>query len=141
MTSELWEPITGTVVRIVDEYTVIIDVGYEDGVTLGMKFVIYTEGQNIYTPRGKKLEKIEYPKAKVEVVHVQKKLSLAQSSEFVSEMASEKIAKALASMATISGRRRKELPVDANAIQKLTPVDMKVKVGDKVRQIEPTPKT
>lgn len=127
------KPIIASVVRIIDEYTLLIDAGFKKGVSTGMKFVVYTEGENIEGLNGEALGNIEYPKAEVEVTHVQENLSIAKSSEMVSVYnPAQQIAEALESF---SYSERKQLPVDDDSIQKLTPVDMKVKVGDKVRQI------
>lgn len=130
---ETFKPIMATVVKIIDEYTVIIDAGYKEGVSFGMNFVIYAEGEEIQDLNGNSLGKLEFPKARVEVTHVQEKLSIAKSIEERVYTSVEQIAKALEGFSYSS---RKELPVNKGSVERVALVDMKVKVGDKVRQIE-----
>jgi len=131
----LREPIKGEVSRIIDKYSVILNVGRIDNVVAGMDFVIYTEGEEIYDSKGKSLGKIEHVKAKVEVVHVQERLSIAESSEFESLPTLDAISGA---MTKIGGTYRKALPVSDADVLELEKTDMAVRVGDKVRQLEPT---
>jgi hypothetical protein len=129
---EPFKPIMANVVKIIDEYTVIIDAGYKKGVSLGMKFVIYSEGGEIQDLDGNSLGKVEFPKAQVEVTHVQEKMSIARNLQVVTFNPAMEIAEALGN---ITYSTRKELPVNSDSIERVAPVDKNVKVGDKVRQI------
>lgn len=133
------KPIIASVVRVIDEFSILIDAGYTNGVSVGMTFVIFTEGEEIVGLQGEELGKIEYPKAYVRITHVQKRLSTAQSPIKVSVYdPAQKIAVALSKF---TYTERKELPVDKDSIHRLEPIDLKVRVGDKVRQIFESPQT
>ena len=125
--------ITGKVIRILDEYSLIINVGAKHGVKKGMKFIVYEEGDEIIDPEtNKSLGKLEFVKGTIEVVNVQENFSLAMSAEFYPETTIKELTFAL----TRFGGRRKRLPVDENVIEPLqTPVSNKIKVGDKVKSI------
>jgi hypothetical protein len=123
------EPIIATVLRILDEYTILIDAGYKRGVVKGMKFVVFSEGDYVFGLDGTNLGKLEYPKATVEVIHVQQNFSMAESATIVEYSPADEIAEAL----TYS--RVKELPVSKESIKKIPDFDKTVHVGDKVRQI------
>lgn len=133
---EKFEPIMAKVVKIIDKYTVIIDAGYKNGVSSGMKFVIYSEGDEIQDLDGASLGNVEFPKAQVEITHVQEKMSVAKSATF------EVTYNPLVDIATaleFSYSTRKELPVSPDSIEKVAQVDNTIRVGDKVRQIPPAP--
>ena len=73
------EPIRGKVARILDERKIALNLGYANGVSVGMYFdVINPNGQDIEDPdTGNSLGSIELPKVRVRVTHVQEKLSVA----------------------------------------------------------------
>lgn len=124
MTADL---IRGEVADIMDSKTVVLNIGKEDRVTRGMHFVIYVEAEHLYDKKSKDLGVLEIPKAEVEVTDVQPKLSIAKSAMFMTEpyfpiyVAERKV--------------RGPLPIDDKDIRERK-IDMTVKRGDKVRQIE-----
>ncbi len=69
--------IEGKVIRILDEYSLVINVGRIDGVIDGMVFVIFTQsGDEIKDPdSGEVLGKLENVKDYVSVVHIQDRFS------------------------------------------------------------------
>jgi len=74
--------IKGKVVKIINEYQVIVDAGYEDGVTKDMNFIIYQEGEEIKDPDTKKsLGKLEHVKARIKPIHIQNKFSTMETTE------------------------------------------------------------
>jgi len=76
---KMTEPIRGKVARILDERRIALNLGYVNGVSVGMYFdVINPNGQDIEDPdTGDSLGSIEFPKVRVRVTHVQEKLSVA----------------------------------------------------------------
>lgn len=77
------EPIRGKVARVLNTREIAINVGTAQGVTLGMRFdVMDTNEMDITDPdTGKVLGSLERPKVRVEIIHVQRDLSVAQTSE------------------------------------------------------------
>lgn len=123
--------IEGKVAGIIDEYTVVINQGHEHGVEEDMRFVIYEPGEEIKDPTtGVSLGKLEYVKAKVEVVNVQEKFSTARTYETYTMPGIQALS--LVWDRTMRG----ELPLDEGTragLQKRP--KMSVKIGDLVRQI------
>ena len=73
----------GTVVKIIDQYSVVINVGSVQNVNEDDRFVIIGIGDIIVDPEtGEELEKLEVVKGKVKISHVQEKISTAESFEY-----------------------------------------------------------
>ncbi len=72
-------PLRGKVARVLNSREVAINIGVEDGVTVGMYFdVIDPKEEDIKDPdTGEVLGSIKRPKVRVQVTHVQEKLSVA----------------------------------------------------------------
>ncbi len=67
----------GHIVRILDDQRLVINLGMEQGVSVGDHFFIYEEGDEISDPQtGESLGRLELLKAEVEAVHVQEKITL-----------------------------------------------------------------
>ncbi len=77
------EPIRGKVARVLNEREIAINVGTAHGVSIGMYFdVIDAQDEEIKDPdTGEVLGSIERSKVRVEVTHVQEKLSVATTCE------------------------------------------------------------
>ena len=75
------KPIRGKVARVINEREIAINVGTAHGVDVGMYFnVINAKDEEIKDPdTGEVLGSIERPKVRVEVTHVQEKLSVAST--------------------------------------------------------------
>ena len=73
------ELIRGKVARILDKRRIALNLGYVNGVSVGMYFdIIDPNGQDIEDPdTGDPLGSIEFPKVRVRVTHVQEKLAVA----------------------------------------------------------------
>jgi len=127
--------IEGEVVDIINEYTVVINVGEEGGVRKGMKFVIYTEAEELLDSKGNSLGKLEIPKAEIEITHVQPKISIGKSGEIYTRTIEplEHIRYPFGKPETITVR--KKLPIEKGDITKRE-IDMNVRKGDKVRRVE-----
>ncbi|MEE9260112.1 MAG: hypothetical protein V3U40_03240 [Candidatus Scalindua sediminis] len=75
--------IEGKVAKILDEYSMVINVGRNDGVTEGMVFVIFTQsGNEIKDPdTGETLGTLENVKDYVSVAHIQDKFATCVAKE------------------------------------------------------------
>lgn len=78
--------IEGNVAQILDQYTLVLNVGTSNGVKKGMKFVIFELGESITDPSTfQDLGNLEIVKGFVEVVNVQDKICTTRSSETKTE--------------------------------------------------------
>ena len=67
--------IEGKVAAVIDDTTLVLNVGYRDGVKEGMVFVIFSEHEEVRDPdSGEILGQWEMEKARVVVTHVQEKI-------------------------------------------------------------------
>jgi len=74
------QPIEGRVAAILDEYHLIINVGSAQGVTEGMRFVIFAQGAEVKDPgTGQPMGRWEFPKGTVKARHVQEKMTVCVS--------------------------------------------------------------
>ena len=74
------EPITGKVAAIVDDTTLVLNVGARDGVHEGMLFAVVAEHDDIRDPdSGESLGRWESVKGRVAVTHVQERMATARS--------------------------------------------------------------
>lgn len=119
--------IKGKVAAILDQYTLVLNIGSENGVKKGLKFVIYELGDSIKDPETEtELGSLEIVKGFAEVVNVQEKLCTVRSSEEQTEY--------LSPIWTVSKQitKRVSLPVLGSTVDISNRV--KIKVGDLVRQ-------
>lgn len=74
-------PLRGKVARILDSRNLVINIGYQKGVTLGMYFdVMDPKGEDIRDPDTHEiLGSLERPKLRVRITDVQEKLSVAST--------------------------------------------------------------
>ena len=115
------------VVKIIDEYNVVINCGIEHGVACGDTFEIYAPGVEVIDPDTQKsLGALEFVKATIVARAVYPKMAACTSKDFVS-IALSGIAKNLAA-------RPVELNVDSEEIS--GGYDDVIRVGDLVRKIE-----
>jgi hypothetical protein len=78
-----WEVLHGKVVKILDEYRVVVDIGYIHGIKKDMKFFIYEYGEEILDPTTHKvIDRIERVKHRLKVTHIQEKFSIMKSDEY-----------------------------------------------------------
>ena len=72
--------INGKVAALIDDTTLVLNVGFQEGVQVGMAFVIFAEYQEILDPdSGELLGKWEMVKARVVVDHVQERMCTVRS--------------------------------------------------------------
>ncbi|MCK5120023.1 MAG: hypothetical protein KAQ78_10580, partial [Candidatus Latescibacteria bacterium] len=72
--------IKGKIAKIVDETTFLLNVGAQDGVRNGMRFVVFDEGDEVSDPvTGESLGVWEIVKGELIVTNAQERLSMAQT--------------------------------------------------------------
>jgi hypothetical protein len=72
------------VVKVINETTVVIGAGKEQGVQEGMEFILFEVGEEIFDPEtNESLGKLEIVKGHVFVTNVQERLSVAQTESNV----------------------------------------------------------
>lgn len=136
----------GKVVKIVDEYSVVVDIGSKHGVGEDMEFVIFEEGETVTDPdTGEELGRMEHPKAKVKPHHIMEELTVMESAE--TEIRTFDPPPTIPTFSNIFsdiGKRekrevrvRKELPLDE--LPDKQEMDKTIKVGDLVREYHSEP--
>lgn len=74
--------IKGRIIKILNQYKVVVDIGADSGIRKDMDFIIYSEGETVKDPDSDEvLGKLENIKARVKVIHIQERLSTLESSE------------------------------------------------------------
>jgi hypothetical protein len=122
----------GYILKILSPSKVVINLGRQQGITKGMKFVIYDEGDMIIDPKtGKPIEKLELVKGEVEVIHVQENMSTAESYTIEKRTAYTPLAMMSPYAAKEEVKVTKELTKEK--VKEISPSP--VKVGDIVRRI------
>jgi hypothetical protein len=77
------EPLTGKVLKILDSYRVVVDIGYNKGITKDMKFIIYELGEEIHDPDTNEIiDRLEIIKHHIKVIQIQEKFSVMKSDEW-----------------------------------------------------------
>ncbi len=133
------ETITGKVAKIVDESTVVINVGSKDGVKGGMRFLIVAEGDEVKDPdSGDLLGKWEIVKGRIVVSHAQDRLAVCVAEPQAGEEG-QKPRTLSAAMVEVSMPRAQ---VGAKAKLNVRPSEVSggpsvgpIVVGDKVRSV------
>jgi len=125
--------IKGKVAKIIDEYTVVLNIGYNDDVEEDMRFIIYDVGEEIKDPDTDVIiGNFEHVKAKIRIMNVAEKISTAVSDETTT------IVPAVQSFLSAMGKEElKKLPLNdemKNKVKNSVP-EATIKVGDLVRQI------
>jgi hypothetical protein len=121
--------IKGKVADLKGDYAVIINRGTENGVEEGMRFIIYTEGEEIRDPdTDDSLGKIDYIKAKVKVKYSAEKYSWAETYETIQNPAISSLMGSFSQgvRATLSKSQSPSSPIQ---------IELPVMKGDLVKQI------
>lgn len=136
------DAIKGMVAAIKDEYTVVLNIGAKDKVEEGMKFIIYSEGEEIIDPKSKEsLGKFENVKAKVKAINVAENYSTARSDEYesitIDPFGLNNVSLLANTFSVYSKEINKKLPLDEEAKKSFLKCDNDsvVRVGDIVKQI------
>ena len=73
----------GIVVKVIDNYRIVINIGKENNIALGEKFLVYylSEEDIINPETNESLGKLEYVVGQGRVIHIQEKMSIIESCE------------------------------------------------------------
>ena len=130
--------IEGKIAKIVDEYTVILNVGSADGVKEGVTFVIFDQGDEVMDPdTGESLGRWEIVKGRVMVSYVQERISTASTPPQEEAGSAGTLSAMMAEVSKGSagaGLRRETLSVrqaDLAGRPQIAPIS----VGDRVRSL------
>jgi hypothetical protein len=128
--------ISGKIARILSDSEIVLNIGSQDGVEVGMEFVIYSEDDHIIDPvTGEDLGALETVKGRVKVTHVMEKLSRAETLTYRVESPLSSLASYKSPLFYTETRKRK-LQVKQEQVVPAKD-DLVVKIGDAVRSLEP----
>ena len=131
----------GKVVSILDDQRLIVNLGLEQGVALGDRFVVYEEGGEIPDPTTQQsLGKLELVKTQLEAVHVQEKMSLLMPILKQTTTQSTVLSATLAqtySTTPAADIYRDRLPVKKDQVSGLSLLNSLIQIGDLVRSVKP----
>lgn len=114
----------GKIINILDNKRVIVNLGYTNGVTKEMRFIIYAEGEDIKDPEtNKSLGKREILKHRIKPTHIQENFSIMESNVWVKK-----------GLDWISENTSQADLLLKEGVKKVDNIDLAVKVGDLVRQ-------
>lgn len=125
----------GKVVKIVDKYSVVVDIGSVDGVSEDMDFVIYETGEEIEDPEtGESLGELEHPKARVKPHHIQANMTVMETAE--TEI---RTYEGPANIPNPFRKRKKKVrkPLPLEEAPETEESDNNIQVGDLVREYHP----
>lgn len=124
----------GNVVRILDDKQLVINIGFNDGLKLNDKIIVYEIGENVKNIDGTIIGTLDYIKAELEVTNLYDNIAICQYPKknvtaFESSVAS-------ISSSFISYQEQESLNVDKNEIEpyEKTHSDI-IHVGDNVKKI------
>ncbi len=124
---------TYKIVKIIDDHTLVIDAGYNDGIKNGDQFEIYSKGEEIKDPDTNEiLGTLDHIKERVEAVTVFEKMCICRHNIFVNFLQNVS--------GGLSRIEPKVLNVDSSQISGGLADDDVIKIGDKVRKIKRTEK-
>lgn len=131
-------PITGKIVRILDDHTVVLNVGRDAGVEGPMRFGIYTPYDSVIDPEsGEDLGQYRRRKGVVVVQEIAPKFSVAVAPAVTEEVVEETGGMIGFGMGTKKRTKvqRRELNVEYGQVSGL-PTGDTVRVGDAVEQVQ-----
>lgn len=134
--------ISGKVAAIIDDTTLVLNVGYQQGVQEGTVFVIFAEQADIADPdTGEPLGRWEMVKARVAVTHVQERMCTVQAPAVIEEQVTDGTRPLSARMVEHSlghygerGEEWKQLQVRATDVSG-RPQNQPIAVGDGARSV------
>ncbi len=125
--------IHGKVAEIIDEYSLVINKGEIDGVSSGMEFIVYLEGETIIDPEtNDDLGYLEIVKARLKVTHIQEKFCIVRTFETQPGLYTSNIASYISAMQT---QIQVPKPLNIGDLKDRPEPDLIIRVGDKVRSI------
>ena len=126
--------ITGNVVRILDDKRLVINIGFNDGLKLNDKIIVYEIGENVKNIDGKIIGTLDYIKAELVVTNLYDNIAICQYPK-KNVTAFENSVSSISS-SFISYQKQESLNVDKNDIEpyERTHSDI-IHVGDNVKKI------
>lgn len=122
--------IVGKVVRVLDEYTIVINRGAKDGVTNSDRYIIYNLGDEIIEPdTNESLGRLELVCGEGKPTHIQENLTTLETAKF--EVSKSKVIRKNGGWASFVGGTEEEI-IDPHEI-KIAFKD--VNIGSLVKQI------
>ncbi|GAA0215301.1 hypothetical protein [Selenomonas dianae] len=120
------------VIKIIDEHSIVINGGYEQGVSKGQEFEIYIIGKMVKDLDGKELGTLDMIKAYIKAVHVFENMSVCKNAEM---QPASSIALMLSASQSLMKQIHSRLPVNVEDISGGWPagVNKEICVGDSVR--------
>lgn len=92
------------IVKVIDEYKVVVNKGSDDGIKEGYKFLIYSLGDKIFDPDTKEsLGILELVKGYGEATHVQNRMTTIESCKVIKKPSTKKIVKSNSPFTSIVG--------------------------------------
>ena len=133
--------ISGAVAAIVDETTLVLNVGYTHGVQEGMVFVVFAEHQEVQDPdTGEDLGKWEVVKARVVVDHLQERMCTVRSQPLGEQDRPGTLSAMMVqhSFGQYGQRADEREPLDVRAADVSgSPQSQPIAVGDRARSLPP----
>lgn len=121
------------VIKVVDEYQIVINRGSENGVTLGTRFLIFGGGEELTDPdTGENLGMLELVRGKARVVHVQGKICTLDSDEYSISPGKKRVIKRQGGVWSMTGQGGTEEVTEGEERRKS---ELEAKVGDYARLI------
>jgi hypothetical protein len=102
------------VIEVIDEHTLVINIGQTNGIDKGKRFLIYHLDKELFDPdSGESLGVLEIVRGTGKVVHVQEKMATIKSDKTISNQVTRRIS-SLASFfePTTTESRLKEMPFE-----------------------------
>lgn len=114
------------VIRIIDDFTIMIDRGYETGdIEEGTRITVFEPGPEIKDLEGNILGKYDFTKANLVITEVFQRFSIAQNIEEGSPFSVTNFLS--------GGQTKLVIDVNEDEIEPLEPKDIQVRKGDLVR--------
>jgi len=121
------------IIKVIDDFDIVINRGSESGVVLGSKFLIFGTGERLIDPdTGEDLGTLELVRGKARVVHVQSKMATLSSDEYEPLQTNKRVIKRTSALWAISNHGAVEEITEAQPREKLT---IEVLIGDFARPI------
>lgn len=119
----------GNVIRIIDNRTILVNVGHED-LSVGQTVQVYEPGVEIKDLDGSVLCNYSFVKDELEVIRVESLYSVCQKQESITETYNPFVLSPL-----LETKKTKYIPlnIDEADIQELNPKDSKVRIGDPIK--------
>ncbi len=120
----------GHVIRIIDRYTIIVDVG-KHKLSVGDIIQVYSLGEPLIGLDGKELCKYVFVKDTLDVIDVQDRYSVCKKNKEVIHKISHSIP--LSPLLEQTYTEYETLNVDSNEIQHMAQIDSKIHIGDLIK--------